>query len=155
MQLAPHFSLAEMTVTNHRDIDNSLDPLNSAHKEIIEHLRIVAQGLEAIRQHFNTPIVVTSGFRCLALNAAVGSKPTSAHVVGYAADFMPVGWTALSACQRIAELTVAGELFAYDQLIYEHPASSKWVHISFAPRLRMENLTIDRAGTHTGFVDNP
>lgn len=150
MQLTPHFSLEEMTVTNHRSIDNSLDPDNPAHAPIIEHLRTTAIGLELVRQKLGgTRIMVTSGFRCPALNAAVGSKPTSAHVVGYAVDFIVPDYG--------SPFVIAGQLaqvggIAWDQLIYEHPMHSQWVHLSFAPRMRNEILTISPEGTASGIV---
>lgn len=152
MQLSPHFSLAEMTVTTHRDIDNGLDPSDPRDRNVIENLKLLCQGLEAIRTFFAAPVVVSSGFRCPALNQAVGSKPTSAHILGYAADFGVIGWTPLGLAQEIDKATRAGELPQFDQLIYEHPGSSRWVHLSFAPRLRMETLTVDHMGTHIGIV---
>lgn len=149
MQLTEHFSLAEMTRTSHRLIDNSLTPGKPQDDQIIEHLKILCQGLEHIRAALGVPILINSGFRCPALNLAVGSKPTSHHVLGFAADFRaPAFGTPLQICQRLSRIQAS--LPQWDQLIYERPIATAWVHISFAPRLRGQVLSITRDGVKVG-----
>ena len=142
MNLSPHFTLAEFLVSDtaeRRGIDN--DP----GIEVIPALKRTAQGLEAVRVRLGmAPIIITSGFRCLALNRAIGSKDTSQHVRGEAADFI---------CPRfgtpqeiVAALVQAG--IEYDQLILEFAGRGKgWVHISFSDKPRHMALQIDEKGT--------
>ena len=85
MMLSDHFSLAEFTKSQtaiRKGIKN--DPNDAA----IENMRLLCENiLEPVRQHYDIPFTLNSGFRCLALNEAVGSSPRSQHVTGQAADF--------------------------------------------------------------------
>ena len=83
MQLTPHFSLEELTATQHRGIDNSVNDDSSN-----SNLQQLAYKLETVRSILGYPLVISSGYRCLELNRAVGSKDTSAHVKGLAADWV-------------------------------------------------------------------
>jgi putative chitinase len=78
------------------------------------------------------------------VNEAVGGAATSAHVFGYAVDFN---------CHRFGTpLEVAKRLekvLNYDQLIHEF---NSWVHISFDPKTRNQELTVDRKGTRPGLL---
>ena len=78
MQLSPHFSLEELTrSTAARNL--SID--NSPNKSELANLRLLAESvLEPLRQAFGKPIVVNSGFRCEALNKAVGGARSSQHM---------------------------------------------------------------------------
>ena len=142
MYLSPHFALAEFTRSEtaaRRGLDNTPDA------ETIENLKITAAGLEEIRALLGEPIQITSGFRSLKVNSAIGSKPTSAHVKGFAVDFVcPQYGTPKEICEAIRDSQIA-----YDQLIHEY---GSWVHVSFAPELRRMALTIDRAGTREGIA---
>ena len=134
MMLTPHFSLEELIATQHRGIDNTPPP------EIVEVLRQTALGMEAGRTRLGVPIIVSSGYRCPDLNAAVGGQPNSQHRRGEAVDFIAPGFgspgTVLSA------LVDSG--IGYDQLIVEF---GRWVHISWSDRRRGEVLVIDGTGT--------
>lgn len=138
MQLSPHFTLDEMTVSQEaarRGIDNTA-PL-----PIVKALMKTAQGLEAVRVRLGcAPVYISSGYRCPELNAAIGGSKSSQHMRGEAADFI---------CPRFggppevaAALRDSG--IEYDQLILEF---NRWVHISFADNPRRQALIIDRAGT--------
>lgn len=85
MNLSEHFSLEELTITQHREIDNSPTP------EIVVRLSVLATSfLEPIRAKWGR-LMVTSGYRSPALNAAIGgSSKTSAHMLGCAADLIPL-----------------------------------------------------------------
>lgn len=132
--LSPHFSLAELTITQHRGINNS------APAAVLRALTDTARRMEAVRALLGEPIVVSSAYRCPQLNAAVGSKPTSAHMAGRAVDFVCPGFGGPLAVARAIE--AAG--IAFDQLIYEQT----WVHISFDPRMRGQLLTM-RGGKYS------
>lgn len=138
MQLSPHFTLAEFTTSQEaarRGIDNTPTPA------VVDRLKRTAQGLEAVRVRLGcAPIIVTSGYRCPALNAVIGGSRSSQHMTGDAADVI---------CPRFGgPVEMAGALrdsgIEYDQLILEY---GRWVHISFADRPRHMALIIDRAGT--------
>lgn len=135
--LSPHFSLAEFTasqVAARLGIDNTPPP------EVMGALRTTAQGLEQVRLRLGSaPIVVTSGYRCPALNRAVRSDDTSQHLRGEAADFI---------CPRFGTPTdVATALrdsdVPYDQLILEY---REWVHVSFSFQPRRQALIRDLQG---------
>lgn len=127
MMLSPHFALAEFLVSEtaaRLGIDND-PPL-----EVVQALKRTAQGLELVRVRLGlAPIIITSGYRSLALNRAIGSKDTSQYVTGEAADFI---------CPRFgtpAEIVVAlrDSGIEYDQLILEFAGSGRgWVHCSFS-----------------------
>lgn len=126
MQLSPHFSLEEFiaSATAARlGIDNTPSP------EILERLKITAAGLEKVRVLIGKPLAITSGYRSVALNAHVpGSSNTSAHTLGWAADFHVACLTPFDLCNAVAASSIV-----FDQVIHEYRA---WCHLSFDPRHR-------------------
>lgn len=128
-QLSPHFSLEELTTTQVRGVDNTPP------EAIINRLRDTAIRMEAVRSILgDVPIHVNSGYRSALVNLKVGGSKTSAHMSGYAVDFVaPRFGTPLEVARAIA----ASKL-VYDQLIWEEES---WVHIAFGPGLRMEVRT--------------
>ena len=73
---------------------------------------------------------VTSGYRCPALNKAVGGVKTSAHVAGYAADLVPVNGMQ-DEFEEFMSQVFAGKGYAYDQIIVEKSKASRWVHVGY------------------------
>lgn len=147
MMLSPHFSLAEFTASQiaaRRGIDNRPPP------DVVEALRRTAQGLEAVRIRLGAaPMIISSGFRCLALNRAVGSDDTSQHVKGEAADFTAPRFG--SPLEIVSALRDSG--VEYDQLILEFAkGGGGWVHVSFSAKPRHQALEIDRDGTRPLFA---
>ena len=142
MQLTSHFSLEELTRSNKAyelGIDNYPSP-----DEVI-NLGILANKLEEIRSALEKPIKITSGYRCIELNRAIGSSDTSQHVKGCAADFQIDGLTTVSYTHYII-----GHNIEFDQIIEEHLGGKSWVHISVPERgkkPRKQALTIDEHGT--------
>ena len=138
MQLSPHFTLAELTITDHRTLGNTPD------EKSLENLKRLAVFLEEVKALFGfKPILVSSGYRSAAVNAAVGSKEISQHRVGCAADFRIPGLTPDEIVRRI----VSSEL-KYDQVIREFDT---WTHISI-PTIdyvlpRKQALIIDKIGS--------
>lgn len=108
---------------------------------VMDALKRTAQGLEAVRVRLGcAPIIVTSGYRCPALNAAIGGAKNSQHMRGEAADII---------CPRFGgPVEVATALrdsgVEYDQLLLEF---GRWVHVSFSERPRHMALVVDKAGT--------
>lgn len=142
--LSPHFSVEEAT---HSQTATRLRIDNTIPDNILPHVTSAAIGLELVRRELNSnAIIVSSWYRCPELNKAVGSKPTSAHVTGYAIDFTSP--SAGSPSQIVAALVRSKVPF--DQLIqefYEPGKTGGWVHISFDPRMRGQALVIDHNGT--------
>lgn len=137
MRLSEHFTLDELVASENAarlNIDNT-----PTQEHLLNIRAFLVPGLEQVRALLGKPMIVTSGYRCPALNAQTpGSSPTSAHPMGYAADFICPGFgTPWEICQAIAASSIR-----FDQLIYEYAA---WVHVSFDPRLRMV-LTTKLAG---------
>jgi zinc D-Ala-D-Ala carboxypeptidase len=129
-RLTDHFSLPELTFSS-TAVRLGID--NSPSDEIVAHLRVLARGLERVRALLGHPMHIDSGYRCEALNAAVNGSKTSAHMQGYAADFIcPAYGDPLRIVQAITRSSLA-----FDQCIQE----GTWVHISFDPRMRKEVLT--------------
>ena len=133
MQLTPHFSLAELTVTNQK-IDNTPS------KEIVEVLRTTAFYMEKVREILgNVAITINSGYRSPDVNRAVGGTSNSSHTYGYAVDFTAYGHTPLTISNILAKSNLK-----FDQLIYE----KTWVHLSFDPRMRGNILTLKGKGKY-------
>ena len=134
MNLSPHFTLDELTHTDHREIDNSPT------QDEISNLQQLANFLEEVKTVLGgKPIMISSGFRCKALNDAVGSKDTSQHRTGFAADFRVPGMTP----DEVVRAVIASGI-GYDQIIREF---DRWTHISVANNPRKQALIIDKAGT--------
>jgi uncharacterized protein YcbK (DUF882 family) len=104
--LSPNFTLEELTITSHREFDNT------PNADQINNLERVAALLEQVKKVLGgKPIMVNSGFRSLQVNAAVGSKPTSQHCLGCAADIRVPGMTPDQVVQAIRASDIQ-----YDQL---------------------------------------
>ena len=132
-QLTTHFALEEF-INSSTALRLGID--NTPPQDVIDNLTVTANGLEQVRDILgivNSAINIDSGYRCPALNAAVHGVATSAHVTGYAADFVCPGYgTPLDIVKAIA----TSDLKFY-QLIQE----VNWVHISFDPKMRMQIMT--------------
>ena len=138
--MTPHFTLAELTVTDHRSLDNTPDPIALA------NLQRLAEFLERVREVLGgKPVMVNSAYRSKAVNDAVGSSERSQHRLGCAADIRVPGMTP----DAVVRAVMASKL-AYDQVIREFDS---WTHLSIpsSPDLppRKMALIIDKAGTRT------
>ena len=154
MNLSPNFTLAEFCASGtaaRRGIDNRLPGA------LLQNATATAQMLERIRSALSglagrpIPIVVTSGYRCLELNAAVGSKASSDHVQAMAADIRaPAFGTPYEICVALAPLV---SMLDIGQLIHEFPPAG-WVHVSTRIPERAVNrvITITARGTEPGVL---
>jgi len=127
MNLTEHFTLAEFVrseTADRKHIDNTPTP------EVVSNLRALCRNiLEPARVSFGAPIYITSGYRCPALNAAVGGKPTSQHLRGEAADLQVQGVKNL---RKLYNAIKSHGVF--DQLLYEtNRTGAKWIHVSYTP----------------------
>ena len=140
MKLTPNFTLEELTVSEiaqRRGLDNTPNATE------IANLVRVAELLEQVRALINKPILVNSAFRSKPVNDAVGSKDTSQHRLGCAADIRVPGMTP----KQVVQACIDGGI-PFDQIIEEF---NSWTHISVpntkdtAPR--KQALVIDKSGT--------
>jgi putative chitinase len=132
--MTPHFTLAELTATSHRQFDNT------PNEKELANLQKLAEFLEQVKTTLDgKPIMINSAFRSKAVNDSVGSKDTSQHRLGYAADFKVPGMTP----DQVVRAIIDSDL-QFDQIIREFDA---WTHISISPYPRRQALIIDRAGT--------
>ena len=137
-KLTEHFTLEELTVTDHREFDNT------PNESEIANLERLALFLEEVRDVLGKKaITVNSAFRCKQVNDAVGSKDTSQHRIGCAADIRVAGMTP----DEVVKAVIASGI-GYDQVIREF---DRWTHIS-VPSVaggspRRQSLIIDKAGT--------
>ena len=138
MNLTEHFTLEELTHTDHRQFDNTPNDAEVANlirlAEFLERVKMVLRG---------KPIMVNSAFRSKQVNDAVGSKDSSQHRVGCAADIRVPGMTPNEVVQ-----TLMASGLEYDQIIREFDS---WCHISIPNdpngKPRKQALIIDRSGT--------
>ena len=148
MKLTKNFSLGEMTKSQtalRRGIDNTPTP------DKIDPLILLCQKvLQPVRDHFDRPVTITSGYRSPELCAAIGSKVTSQHTKGQAADFEVPGVSNMEVAQWIADNC------EFDQLILEcfTGGNTGWIHCSYVHEPRKELLTYDREnGYRKGLLD--
>lgn len=128
MKLTEHFTLREFLYSDTADRHgiNNVPPDNSP---IPANLLKLAETLEQVRTLFGLPVHINSGYRCPALNKAVGGVRHSAHLAGLAADIRIDGIAPHEVTRRIA----ASDL-AFDQCIDE----GTWTHLSIDPRMRRQ-----------------
>ena len=137
-QLSEHFSYEELTHTDHREFDNI------PNADELTNLKRLASFLEQVKSVLgNKPIMINSAFRCKQVNDAVGSKDTSQHRIGCAADIRVPDMTPDQVVQAIKSSGIG-----YDQLIREF---DRWTHISVPShpedKPRQQVLIIDKSGT--------
>lgn len=138
MMLSPNFSRDEFTLSQ---TAARLGITNDPGPKEVKALLVTAQGLEIVRSLLgNTPILISSGYRSAALNAAVHGSAGSQHLLGEAVDFTaPKFGTPAEVMAAIVSSKTP-----YDQIILEF---GRWVHISFSERTRKQALVIDSMGT--------
>jgi hypothetical protein len=127
MKLTENFSLSELTksqTAERKGIDNTPSP---THQENLKSLCEMV--LQPVRDHFSRVVTISSGYRSPELCTAIGSKITSQHAKGQAADFEIFGVSNKELADYI------NENLDYDQLILEYwkkeDPNSGWVHCSY------------------------
>lgn len=138
MNLSEHFTYDELTHTDHREFDNTPNEAELA------NLKRLAAFLEEVKVLLGgKPVMVNSAFRSKQVNDAVGSKDTSQHRIGCAADIRIPGMTP----DEVVKAVIASDL-GFDQVIREF---DRWTHISVPntpeAKPRRQALIIDRSGT--------
>ena len=136
--LSPNFSLEELTHTDHRQFDNT------PNADEMANLTRLAAFLEKVKSILGgKPVMINSAFRCKQVNDAVGSKDTSQHRIGCAADIRVPGMTP----DEVVKAVITSGI-GYDQVIREF---DRWTHISVPShpedKPRQQSLIIDKQGT--------
>lgn len=119
-----YFSIEELC---HSDVANRLKMDNTPNAEQKHRLEVLIEELlDPLREAWGSAIKVNSGYRTARLNKILGGSFTSAHVLGYAADIVPVNG-------KIAEFKAFTKDWLkdkkYDQYIDERSSDAEWVHI--------------------------
>jgi len=138
MNLSEHFTYEELTHTDHREFDNTPNEAE------LENLKRLAAFLEKVKSVLGgKPVMVNSAYRSHLVNNAVGSKDTSQHRIGCAADIRIPSMTP----DEVVKTIIASGL-EYDQIIREF---DRWTHISVPntadSKARKQALIIDKQGT--------
>lgn len=138
-----YFTIAELTksaTAKAKHIDNTPSEAVEAHlTELVDEL------LDPLREAWGSGIKITSGYRCKALNTAIGGAKASAHMSGYAADTKPSNGK-MAEYQRFVRAWLKDK--KYDQYIVEYPdrlGVASWIHIglkNMQGKQRKQNLTI-------------
>ena len=136
--LTKNFTIEELTHTDHRELSNEPNESETA------NLQRLAEFLELVKELLGgKPIMVNSAFRSKAVNDAVGSKDSSQHRIGAAADIRVPSMTP----DEVVKAVIASDL-PFDQVIREF---DRWTHISIPNQAtgspRKQALIIDKAGT--------
>lgn len=105
-------------------IDNRMPEIAEAH--VVELVDIL---LDPLREAWGGPLIVSSGYRCPELNRAVGGSETSAHTAGWAADLVPGDGRGVQELVNFAVEWLTATALPFDQMIFEHAGSSRWLHV--------------------------
>ena len=120
----PHFTLEELIKS---DTATARGINNTPSVGVLRNLcNLMTEVLEPARVKLGAPIIVTSGYRCVALNEAVGGVKNSQHIKGQAADLV---------CTRLEDkrklFRILSEMDC-DQLLWEtNSKGTQWIHVSF------------------------
>ena len=132
--LTPHFTLDELCVTTNKQYkEKNLEE----GKKILGKMYMLAGFAERVREIVGAPMTITSGYRCPALNKAVGGAFSSQHKLCEAIDFVCKGFTT----DQLACKLIASDL-KFQQLIIEHSKGKSWIHIAIGSKheiLRYQN----------------
>jgi hypothetical protein len=141
MNLSPNFTLAELTASETADRLNIDNTPNASEMANLIRLAVFLEEVKTVLG--GKPIMINSGFRCKRVNDAVGSKDTSQHRIGCAADIRVPGMTP----DEVVKAVIASGI-GYDQVIREF---DRWTHISIpsepGSNPRKQALIIDKTGT--------
>jgi len=135
LRLSPHFTLGEMTKTNHKTADGNIPS-----RVVIENLRNLCENwLEDLRYSYNTlyqpeGLVINSGYRSPEVNRLAGGSPTSNHLTGCAVDIRVTGFEQAIRYASILLDISDGTKRDYDELYIErNKAGSYWIHFAVRP----------------------
>jgi hypothetical protein len=154
MKISPHLSLAELTRSQTAK-RNGID--NTPTAEHLENFKILAEKVfEPVREHFKTPIFISSGYRSKELNDFIKGSPTSQHCKGQAIDIDMDGGNG-EVTNRMVFDFIKNKL-DFDQLIWEFGTdfNPDWVHVSYVKTgNRKQKLKAVRKNGKTSYVNLP
>ena len=150
MQLSKHFTLEEFEKSQTATRKGITNKAGSG--EIKSLGDLCYEVLEPVRVKFDKPVTITSGYRSPELSEAIGSKATSQHCLGEAADFEITGVSNLEVALWIQNHC------DFDQLILEFwkdgEPNSGWIHVSYKDGSnRKQILTYDGSSYNNGLAD--
>jgi putative chitinase len=134
MNISTNFTLTEATYS---ETAIRLGINNQPSETQLENMKISANGMERIRALLGKPIRINSWLRLPEVNIAVGGSAKSSHMDGWAIDFT---CSSFGDPYKIAKAIKESDI-QLDQCIHEY---GRWVHVSFAPQMRGQFLTIFR-----------
>lgn len=137
MKLSNNFTLRELTYSTtaeKKGIENKFDD------KVVDNLeRLCKEILQPIREAYGHSITINSGYRCNALNKAVGGATTSQHLLGEAVDISCSATSKAMLFNLIHNMIKSGKL-KVGQLIWEYGTKKEpnWIHLSL-PRTNKPN----------------
>jgi putative chitinase len=138
MNISTNFTLEEATYS---ETAIRLEIPNQPSEQQLENMKVAAQGMEQIRKLLGKPIRINSWLRLPDVNVAVGGSRASSHMDGWAIDFT----CATYGDPYIIAKAIKDSEIQVDQCIHEF---GRWVHVSFAPQMRNQFLTIFKPENH-------
>ena len=131
VKLSQHFTLGELTKTSAKTADGNIP----SHVQIENLKNLCENWLEPLRQRYNKPILINSGFRSEAVNKAIGGVKGSNHLTGCAVDIHVTGPEQAIRYACIL-LEIADESKRdYDELLIERsPKGTYWLHFAVRPK---------------------
>lgn len=146
MELSKNFTLKGLTRSS---TATRLGIDNIPNEEEVKNLKVLCEKvLQPIREHYDVPIIPSSGFRCLELNRLLKSKDTSSHTRGEAADIEVPGVSNLDLAIWIKDN------LEVDQVILEYYSETDpeagWVHVSY--RKGKNRKTVGTISKENGYV---
>jgi len=130
MNISENFTLEEATYS---ETAVRLGINNQPNEKQLENMKTAAACLEELRK-LSGPLRINSWLRLPEVNVAVGGSKASSHMDGWAIDVSSSKHTPYQLCQLVKQSGIK-----FDQMIHEY---GRWMHISFAPALRKQELTI-------------
>ena len=140
-KLSEHFTLGEMTVSNHKEV------YNIPSHEAIANMKRLCGWLEALRERAGTPIIINSGYRSPQLNKKIGGVANSNHTTGCASDIRVKDEEQLIRFANIV-LDYAKESHQeFDELLIEkNRYGAIWLHLAVRPNVNRHKVRILHVG---------
>ena len=125
-KLSEHFSFEELTHTDDEKLKEKNKQEARSYKDKLVKL---AEFAESVRAIIDSPMIITSGFRCEELNKKLGGSPTSKHRFAEAIDFIPKN---KSAKEAFTEIIISNIL--YHEIILEKRGKGHLIHIAMGEK---------------------
>ena len=148
MKISKHLSLEEVTSSDYA-VKHNIN--NIPTQAQLANLKLIAEKVfEPMREHFDKPIRVSSGYRSRVLNQAIGGATTSQHCTGEALDIDNNGGEILNA----QIFHYIKDNLEFDQLIWEFGNSKEpsWVHVSYSKNNRKQILKAKKVNGKSTYI---